>query len=153
MMKTCLPIDYITHQNICPGLLCKIFLPFGHLLFVMNNPPLSPIIWEINNIVTLHRIFSAIGCFREPYVYFISSIFFKGIRQRLNVTIHFMFLPTAIIRVITYLTIFLSHCLQHVISHSINHILIWNLGLCFICTLCSGLYQINNIIVIRSIDK
>ena len=104
------------------------------------------------NIVTLHKIVS-VGCFREPYVQFISSILFKGIIHRLSFIINLMFLPKSRIRVITYLTIFSLHFVQHIISHSINHLLIWHLSLQCIYTICSGIYQNNNIIVIIIIEK
>ena len=140
-------------QNIRPYFLCKIFFPSGHINFDLNNPPLSPILWEIKNIVTPHKIFFAIVCLRYPYVYFISSILFKGIIQRLLVIIHLMFLPKDRIRVITYLTIFSFYFLQNIIFHCINQLIIWHLSLRCICTLWSGMYQNNNIIVIRIIDK
>ena len=65
-MKPYLPIYYITDQNIRPHFFFKIFLPCGHFTFSLNNPPLSPIILKLNNIVTLQNIFF-IGCFRDPY--------------------------------------------------------------------------------------
>ena len=139
-MQPCLPVNYITHQNICPHFLCMIFLLSGHILSALSNPPLSPIIWKIKNMFTPHHVILAICFFREPYVYFISRFFFYVIRQILSVIVHFMFLPKARIRFITYLTIFSFHCLHHIIYHSIKHLLIWHIRLWFICTLYIGLY-------------
>ena len=48
---------------------------------------------------------------------------------------------------------FSFHFLHHIISHSINQLLICNLRPRCICNLWSGLYQNNNIFVIRIIDK
>ena len=149
IIQPCFPVDYIPQQNSRPNLLCKIFLPSCHLPFSLNNPILPPIFSQINNIVIIHKTFGAVGWFRNSYVYSVSTILFKCIIQRVSVLIHFMLLPTDRIRVITYLVIFLFHVLQHIICQSINHILIC---LQYICTLCIGMYQTNNIIVARIID-
>ena len=152
-MQPYLPANYIPNQNRRPNLLCKVFLTSVHLHFSLNNPPLLPSIWEINNIVTLLNIFCAFGWFRNPYVSFISFILFKSIIEWVSFIIYLMFYPTVRISVITYLTILELHCLQNIISHSMNQILIWYLSLQYICTLCSKLYQSKNIIFIISIDK
>ena len=64
-----------------------------------------------------------------------------------------MLLPTDRTRVITHLNIFSFHCLHHIMYHSINNLLICNLSLQCICNLWSGMYQNQNIIFIKIIDK
>ena len=127
MLQPFLPVYYTPHKNRFPNFLCKIFLPSGHLTFSLNNPLLPPILWKINNMVTLHKMFCSIGWFRNPYVYFISTILFKVIRQRVSFIKHFMLRPTARIRIIPDLAIFAFYLLQHIIYHSTNHIISWYL--------------------------
>ena len=103
--------------------------------------------------VTLHKMFCSIGWFRNTYVYFISTILFKVIRQRVSFIKHFMLRPTVRIRIIPDLAIFAFHLLHNIISSTTNHILVQYLILWCIGALWSGMYQIKNIIVIISIDK
>ena len=76
-----------------------------------------------------------------------------GIRYRVSVFIHYVFLPKSRIRYITDLIIFDFHCIQHIIYQSINQILIRKTSVCCIWTIWSGLYQTGNTIVTRSTDK
>ena len=80
IMQPYLPTNYMNYQNRCPHFLVKLFLTCGHLNFTLNNPPISLIIWETNNVVTLHKIFCAIVWFRYPSIYIIYGILFKNIR-------------------------------------------------------------------------
>ena len=72
-----IPANYIPHQNRCPNFLCKIFLTYGNITFDMNNF-LSHPFSDKKNVVTLHKIFCAIGWFRDPYIYILFLVFFLG---------------------------------------------------------------------------
>ena len=121
------------------------------LLLLINPPPLT------HFIINKQCCQSSQDILRHWLVhisiYILSLVYFKAIIKRLSVVIHFILNSTDRIRVTTDLIIFEFHCLQHIISHSINHILICRISLRCSCTIWSGIYLTNNIIVTSSIYK
>ena len=75
-MQLCIPTYYLPRRNRRPNLLWKLSFYSIHIPFVLNNPPISLIIWWIHNIINPHKTFCAIGWLRYPYDYFISVILF-----------------------------------------------------------------------------
>ena len=92
IMQTCLPADYIPHQNRYPQIIFKLFFHYVHLPFSLNKPSLQPSIWEINNFITLHKIFAQlVGS--EAHMYILSLIFFQGHETYINFHCLFNVLP------------------------------------------------------------